>query len=145
MNRPTFGDGWISLEHVLRFPDSARVREWRSLDRVWIYSTEHHAYWGPRRSGYYTDGLLAGIYTFADAFASTSHCGPEKGITYRSAAYFERSDFFAHFANNPPPIAWTSQKQLDWMETDPKGCFLQAFPTPDHINDVPLYLRGSAS
>lgn len=87
--RATFGKGWISLEHLKRFPSSIRTKEWQALSQVRIYSMEHHAYWGPNRSGYYTDGLAAGIYTFNEAYEATNHCGPEKGITFRSEAYFQ--------------------------------------------------------
>lgn len=81
--RTAFGADWVSLEYIKRFPNSARTRKWRTK-KVRIYSYEHSAYWGPNRSGYYNDGLKAGVYTFDDAYEATNHCGPEKGITYRA-------------------------------------------------------------
>jgi hypothetical protein len=49
-------------------------------DLVFIWSDEHHAYWGPNRSGYYDNIVHAGVYKMQDAVSATSHCGPEKKI-----------------------------------------------------------------
>lgn len=47
-----------------------------------IWSGEHMMWWRPGRSGYTTGLDQAGIYTFAEAWAATKHCGPEKQIQY---------------------------------------------------------------
>lgn len=48
---------------------------------VRIYSGQWGAYWRPDRSGY-TGFAESGVYTFADAFDASGHCGPEKRIIY---------------------------------------------------------------
>lgn len=49
---------------------------------VLIWSSEHHAWWRPDRSGYTTFRSAAGRYSFEDAWEATSGCGPEKKITF---------------------------------------------------------------
>jgi len=49
---------------------------------VRIYSEEHRRYWRDEGAGYTSSAVHAGIFSFADAWARTSHCGPEKGIIY---------------------------------------------------------------
>ena len=51
---------------------------------VYIWSGQWHAWWGPNRSGYTTRMDEAGVYTFEDAWACSSHCGPEKKIVYET-------------------------------------------------------------
>lgn len=64
-----------------RMPDECSVR---------VYSGEHRAYWrlgsGGGGNGYTTNEADAGIWSFADAYRLTSHCGPEKRIEYHAAA-----------------------------------------------------------
>lgn len=83
----TFGQGWISLDYLKRYPTSRRSLEWLKKDTVRIWSNEHCLYWRANRSGYTSDIREAGIYTFKEAYAATNHCGSEKGITYRSPEY----------------------------------------------------------
>jgi hypothetical protein len=69
----------------LRKLNSERVTEFllRHGERiVLIWSAEHRAWWGPGRCGYTTDPREAGVYTLANAYDATSHCGPEKQIHY---------------------------------------------------------------
>lgn len=67
----------------------ARLKRWPSLRKNWegkkvrIWSNEHEAYWRADGAGYTADGLEAGVYDFADAFAHTRHCDPEKRISFR--------------------------------------------------------------
>ena len=70
--------------YVLSQDPMARARVLHDLNgkEVYIFSCEHNAYWRPNRSGYSTDKRGAGIYPFAEAWAATSHCGPEKQIHY---------------------------------------------------------------
>jgi len=49
---------------------------------VMIWSNQWCRWWAPDRSGYTSDIKQAGIYTFADAFDASGHCGKEKGIQY---------------------------------------------------------------
>ena len=53
---------------------------------VRIWSAEHRAWWRPERAGYTTLLETAGVYSFADAYDATKHCGPEKRIVYVNAA-----------------------------------------------------------
>ncbi len=60
-------------------------RKWLStrLDRkVHIFSGEWGMYWCPNSSGYTPSKSEAGVYTLGDAWNTSSHCGPEKGIRY---------------------------------------------------------------
>jgi hypothetical protein len=49
---------------------------------VYIYSGQWKAFWRPDGGGYTGDVDQAGVYTLADAWRRTSHCGPEKQIYY---------------------------------------------------------------
>ena len=52
--------------------------------KVLIFSREHMAYWRAGASGYAPDPVEAGVYDFADAYAHTMHCGPEKRIEFEA-------------------------------------------------------------
>lgn len=54
--------------------------------RVSIWSREHHAWWRPNGCGYTTKAEEAGTWSFADAYDTTKHCGPEKKIVYYAVA-----------------------------------------------------------
>lgn len=49
---------------------------------VYIYSGQWRAFWRANASGYTGDLSQSGVYTLADAWRRTSHCGPEKQIYY---------------------------------------------------------------
>ena len=49
---------------------------------VYIWSDEHRAFWRPNGSGYTSNPLDAGVYTFREAYEKTAHCGPEKKIMF---------------------------------------------------------------
>lgn len=53
--------------------------------QVRIWSNEHRAWWGHKAAGYTAEECKAGVYTFAEAWAHTSHCGPEKAIRFVEA------------------------------------------------------------
>lgn len=50
--------------------------------QVRIWSGEWRAWWRPNSCGYTDDVAQAGVYSFEDAWATSSHCGPEKRIVY---------------------------------------------------------------
>lgn len=50
--------------------------------KVLIFSRKHMAYWRVGAAGYTLDPVEAGVYDFADAYAHTMHCGPEKRIEF---------------------------------------------------------------
>jgi hypothetical protein len=50
---------------------------------VRIYSDQWGAFWRSGRAGYTSQRNEAGIYTFAEAFDATCHCGSEKHIYYQ--------------------------------------------------------------
>ncbi len=52
--------------------------------RVLIWSDEHHAWWRPDYCGYTVHVAAAGIYSFADAWTATKHCGTEKRIAFQA-------------------------------------------------------------
>lgn len=52
---------------------------------VLIWSGQWSAYWRPNCAGYAAERDEAGRYTFAEAWASTHHCGPEKAIAFELA------------------------------------------------------------
>lgn len=64
------------------------MKRWPGLRARWsgrnvrIYSNEHEMFWRPNGAGYTADKAEAGVYDFDDAWARTSHCGPEKKIGY---------------------------------------------------------------
>lgn len=74
--------GRETLERLKRWP-TLRAKYAGKMVRIW--SNEHEAYWRANGAGYTTDGLEAGLYDFADAWARTHHCDPSKRITFRSA------------------------------------------------------------
>jgi hypothetical protein len=53
--------------------------------KVLIRSSQWGSYWRPNGSGYTERKSDAGVYDFEDAFLSTRHCGPEKGIYFQIA------------------------------------------------------------
>jgi hypothetical protein len=69
-----------------------RTRAKMAGKRVLIWSGEHGCYWRPDRCGYTRRTDDAGIYEFHDAWAATSHCGPEKRIAFVVVAPQPASD-----------------------------------------------------
>lgn len=63
-----------------------RYMEQHGHRTVLIYSREHHAFWRAGAAGYTSDPKQAGQYELRDAYARTSHCGPEKEIVYELIA-----------------------------------------------------------
>lgn len=63
--------------------------DWKAREKwlgrhVFIYSSEHHAYWRSNGNGYVCDIEGAGHYLFEDAWDRTKHCGPEKRIEFHT-------------------------------------------------------------
>jgi hypothetical protein len=50
--------------------------------RVRIWSGQWGLWWRSGANGYTSSPAAAGIYTFEEAWACTSHCGPEKRIAF---------------------------------------------------------------
>lgn len=59
-----------------------RTRAKLAGKQVRIWSAEHRAWWRAERSGYTIHAEAAGLYPFEEAWAATSHCGPEKRIVF---------------------------------------------------------------
>lgn len=57
-------------------------RERWNLKTVHIWSGEHRAWWRQLGEGYTDATAHAGVWTFAEAWERTKHCGPEKKIAY---------------------------------------------------------------
>lgn len=77
-----------SLEELKEDPSLRKRLEGK---RVLIWSGEHRAYWaGP--GGYTMRFHEAGRFDFADAWARSSHAGPEKEIEYEVALAEKVSD-----------------------------------------------------
>lgn len=70
----------LTLERIKRSALARKLLLGRAEVRIW--SNQWLAWWRPRCSGYTDDPEQAGIYSGAEAFQSTSHAGPEKGIQY---------------------------------------------------------------
>jgi len=51
--------------------------------KVLIRSSQWGSYWRPGGAGYTERKSHAGVFDFEDAFLSTRHCGPEKGIHFQ--------------------------------------------------------------
>lgn len=69
----------LTLEHIKAHPEK---RERFSLVHIW--SAQHGMWWATDGAGYASDQRHAGTFTMQDAWARTSHCGPEKRIVYVS-------------------------------------------------------------
>jgi len=63
-----------------------KTRALLARKQVRIWSDEHRAWWRAECCGYTIHGEAAGIYAFEDAWAATSHCGPEKRIVFEVVA-----------------------------------------------------------
>jgi len=74
-----FGDDWISLRYIQRYPNSARTQEWMSKP---VIIQSDNGLWRHSRRGYTCSRLRAGIYLMEDALSATHHCGPEKAVRY---------------------------------------------------------------
>lgn len=72
----------VTLEELKANPDILSSLKSRLDIQCRIWSDERRGYWRPDGHGYTSSALEAGIYAFWAAYASTSHCGPEKGICY---------------------------------------------------------------
>lgn len=59
---------------------------------VRIYSAEHSSYWRPGGAGYTHNVWHSGLFTLAEAWEKTSHCGPEKRIHYELVRADEREE-----------------------------------------------------
>ncbi|MCW5722048.1 MAG: hypothetical protein KIS86_12985 [Devosia sp.] len=60
--------------------ERTKVKFAGKLVRIW--SGARGAWWRPGSCGYTNDIAQAGIYSFEDAWATSSHCGREKRIAY---------------------------------------------------------------
>ena len=77
-----FGDDWLSLRYVQRYPESARIDKWASHP---VHIQTENGIWRPGGHGYTMRKSDAGIWDFGDAVRTTSHCGPEKRVRYLRA------------------------------------------------------------
>lgn len=64
----------------LYFLPGPHVTVTATKEPVVIWSGEHNAWWGPNKSGYYTDPAKIGHYTVIEAIHATHHVGPEKMV-----------------------------------------------------------------
>lgn len=82
-----------------------------------IWSGEHQAWWRAPANGYTTDILAAGVYPYADAYANTSHCGPEKRIALQSAEKMLREHFFGLSQTDKASVFNTMRRSIDAVTT----------------------------
>lgn len=69
----------LTLAYLQRKPEAQRRFEGK---RVRIWSGQWQSWWRPEGNGYTNLLVEAGVYTFEDAWRRSSHCGPEKRISY---------------------------------------------------------------
>ena len=70
----------FTSDHAAHPSNPSRGAKPEEEEPVVIWSGEHRAYWRPNGEGYTPDIFEAGIWTRAEALATTSLCGPEKQI-----------------------------------------------------------------
>lgn len=73
-----FGEDWISLKYLKRYPNSERTKSW--YGKI-VAIQSNGAYWKAGGHGY-TYRPNAAAYTFEDALSYSAHCGPEKHVYY---------------------------------------------------------------
>src|ERR1700733_2994021 len=78
---------------------------------VLIWSGEHRAWWGPHRSGYFTDKQSAGRYSLQEAILATRHDGPERQIRIEDAS--ELIDNRMKDCGNGSHVGWWTEDLLD--------------------------------
>lgn len=72
----------ISLERLKTKTGMAWMQKNKDK-KVMIHSGECGLYWRPNRSGYTYLENEAGVYTLADAYDASGHCGRGKCISYK--------------------------------------------------------------
>lgn len=60
---------------------NCKIRDRQDI-QVYIFSGQWRSFWRPDGSGYTRNISDAGVYTLAEAYRRTSHCGPEKEIYF---------------------------------------------------------------
>lgn len=74
---------YLTLERIKR---SILAKKFLTKRTVRIWSHQWRAWWRQNKCGYTDDPEQAGIFSGEEAFANTSHCGPEKEIRYELLA-----------------------------------------------------------
>lgn len=77
-NGKMFGDDWISLAYILKYPKSQRTKEWR--EKLVAINTDGN-YWKYLAKGY-TYRPNAAAYTFDSAIGHTLHLKNDRYVTF---------------------------------------------------------------
>lgn len=70
----------LTQQHLKRHPEKLS-----RFGHVRIWSNQWKLWWRKNGAGYTSNIDEAGVYSAADAWRYTSHCGPEKGIVLHEA------------------------------------------------------------
>ena len=74
----SFGENWVSLKYLLRYPDTPRTKEW--METIVAIKTDSN-YWKAGGCGY-TYRPNAAAYTLPDAVAWTKHLIKARSVTF---------------------------------------------------------------
>lgn len=87
-------NGFEGVSYTLELlKKNERYMESLAKHMVMIWSGEHKKWWLKNGCGYSDNIMDAGLYTFEDAWRSSSHCDPSKQIVYCVLASEERRSF----------------------------------------------------
>jgi len=82
MGNVLFGDDFITLKYIKRYPNSARTKQWKG--RIVMIESDH-GLWRPDAKGYTDKYSTSWVVLFEKAVKHTYHCGPEKRVKYIDA------------------------------------------------------------
>ena len=77
-----FGDHFITLKYLRRWPDSKRAVSWKGTP---VHIRTENGIWRPDAHGYTNHTCTAWVLPFEDAIRQVAHTGPEKRAAFLRA------------------------------------------------------------